>query len=268
MNKLTVYGHYRSQPSRALLWLLHMKKMPFDLVEINAPIGEAETDEYLLKFPCGTIPSIVDHGNNDLKLWDSHAIMIYLCERHGWSEWYPSDPLGTISPSAWQELIVKRANVNQWLHWHHDNIRHTTWRIWRPSMWKFVFNRSDVELLPLYRSGYDNLLTCLKVIKYGAFIDGATGARKGMFLAGDTPTIADLACYCELDQMEELGLIDLFDVPTLFPEVFEWMNRMKKVECHDDVRVVMRRAAAQVRPDVLAVASEMLRGVKQGSGQL
>jgi glutathione S-transferase len=33
---LRVFGHYISQPTRAVLWMLHMKKVPFEFVKVRS----------------------------------------------------------------------------------------------------------------------------------------------------------------------------------------------------------------------------------------
>ena len=64
---LKVYGVPFSQPVRALLWLLLLKRLPFELVPTNpGSTGESgsRNPAYLAKHPGGTIPCIeeVDTG--------------------------------------------------------------------------------------------------------------------------------------------------------------------------------------------------------------
>ena len=54
-----------------------------------------------------SVPAIVDDGFN---VWDSAAIMTYLCDKHEWHDLYPAE-------------LKARTEVNQWLHWHHMNSR-------------------------------------------------------------------------------------------------------------------------------------------------
>jgi len=56
----------------------------------------------------------------------------------------------------------------------------------------------------------------------------------------DDDGFADLAAYCEFDQLEILKLIDF----TPFPHVVAWMERMKQVPKHDEVHEGINRFAA------------------------
>lgn len=48
---LKIYGHYVSQPTRALLWLCTIKKLPFDFVKIDPAAGQHRSPEFKSKFP-------------------------------------------------------------------------------------------------------------------------------------------------------------------------------------------------------------------------
>ena len=70
--------------------------------------GEHRSEEYAKINPAKLIPAIKD---GDFLLAESHAIMRYICgSRNLPSNWYPSDP-------------KKRALVDQYLDWHHTNLR-------------------------------------------------------------------------------------------------------------------------------------------------
>jgi glutathione S-transferase len=62
MSGLTIYGHYVSQPSRSLLWLLKLKRIDFTYIEINPSIGDTRKPEFLSKFPFHTIPAMECDG--------------------------------------------------------------------------------------------------------------------------------------------------------------------------------------------------------------
>ena len=57
-----LYGHYVSQPSRSILWLLKMKNAPFEFVTLDPVKGDTKTAEYTSKFPTALIPGIEDNG--------------------------------------------------------------------------------------------------------------------------------------------------------------------------------------------------------------
>jgi len=54
--------------------------------------GQTTTPEFLAKDPAHLTPMIEESGLPRGSLWESCAIMQYLCNRHGLERFYPSDP--------------------------------------------------------------------------------------------------------------------------------------------------------------------------------
>lgn len=61
------------------------------------------------------------------------------------------------------------------------------------------------------------------------------------------PTIADVGCYCELDQLAATGLVDF---ATHWPDIHAWMERMRRVPHHDDVRSSLYRLAPRIKKNL------------------
>jgi len=68
-------------------------------------------------------------------------------------------------------------------------------------------------------------------------------------MCGDAPTLADINAYCEFDQLEAFGILDDAGV-TGFPEIIAWMDRMKQLPHHDEVRKSLQKLAVLVKPTV------------------
>ena len=78
---ILIYGVPFSQPVRAVMWLMLIKKFPFKLMLTNpgsSSEGGSRHPDYLQKFPTGTIPSLEDLDTGFV-ISESHAIMCYLC---------------------------------------------------------------------------------------------------------------------------------------------------------------------------------------------
>jgi glutathione S-transferase len=213
---LTLYGHFLSQPTRAVLWTLAMKNTPYNFVKINPLHNEADSDEFYAKFPTGGIPALQDasasFGGAPLHLTESNAILAYLSSKNGWNDLYPAD-------------IVARAKVDQWLHWHHANMRICTNQIFRPRM-KAVMGVKGVK--PLLEGP-----AILKLLRPSFLVIRHEGLRNSRpFLVGDAPTIADISVYCELDQLFYANLLDLEE----FPDIQSWMERLQALPHHDEIR--------------------------------
>ena len=74
--------------------------IPYKVKEIDLIKGDQKKKSFLKINPNGRIPAIIDREENNLAIFESGAIMIYLAEKTG--ELLPSDP-------------VKKSEVLQWL---------------------------------------------------------------------------------------------------------------------------------------------------------
>ncbi|RLA04373.1 MAG: glutathione S-transferase, partial [Gammaproteobacteria bacterium] len=57
--------------------------LPYNLIKVNLGTGEQKTSDFLKLNPNGRIPVIIDRDNDDLVLFESGAILIYLAEKSG-----------------------------------------------------------------------------------------------------------------------------------------------------------------------------------------
>tara|TARA_B100000795_G_scaffold269663_1_gene259832 strand:+ start:84 stop:830 length:747 start_codon:yes stop_codon:yes gene_type:complete len=242
MKPLIVYGVPFSQPVRAVLWLLLLKRMPFELVLINpGSRGDAgsRNPEYLAKNPSGTIPCI-EEPESGFTLGEAHAIMTYLARTNGWADVYPDDER-------------ERARIDAYLHYHHRNIREASIGLVAPKI------RKDLDIPELIQvSAKRNLTVALNTFEKGYLADNR-------FLMGATVTLADLAAYVEIGQLQP-QFTNVFDL-TSFPNVGRWLNDMSEVEGHDDVHVVLKELGdiSQVAPDMGAIRNankQALRALK------
>jgi glutathione S-transferase len=62
-----------------------------DFEEVNV-WGKTTEPEFLAKDPAHLTPMLEESGLPRGSLWESCAIMAYLCNRDGLDEWYPTDP--------------------------------------------------------------------------------------------------------------------------------------------------------------------------------
>ncbi|MEL6184552.1 MAG: glutathione S-transferase family protein [Myxococcota bacterium] len=210
---LIIHGVPFSQPVRAVLWLLVHKRRPFQL-ELTNPGAKGERGSrnpaYLALNPAGTVP-VLREPETGFVLAEANAIMAYLCQRHGWTDMYPED-------------LHQRAKVDWYLHYHHRAVRPASTLVARQVRKDLHF--SDDVLAEAERS----LTRGLKVLNEGWL----AGSR---FLAGEEATIADLAAYAEIGQLQP-EFTALYDVSSL-PHVERWLTEMKSVAGHDVVHVVM-----------------------------
>ena len=224
--KLKLYGVPVSQPVRAVMWACLAKGLPFDF-EMTMPGARKGTrSEAFRKInPYGfTVPAIQD---GDFTLGESHAILVYLANKHGWDDLYPCDPRS-------------RARVDQYLHWHHRNTREITIRLFAPVM------RPDLKIPA------DMVAQGAKVV-HGVMssIEGFLGAT-GAFLCGPAVTIADLACYTEVGQCTDdfCALWPLGE--DKYPNICRWIAAMRQYAAHDEAHEGLAAFAPNIREAVRA----------------
>jgi len=215
MKPLILYGVPFSQPVRAVMWLLLMKKAPFEMVLIN-PGSKGENGSrnpaYLEKNPGGTIPCI-EEPDSGFTLGEAHAILTYLASSNGWHDVYPEDP-------------QQRARIDWYLHYHHRNVRDASIGLVAPKI------RKDLDIPVAVQEGAKRTLSHA----LSALNDGWLAKNK--FLVGDTVSLADLAAYVEIGQLRA-EFTNVFDMSG-YANVSRWLDDMMQVDSHDDVHVVLQ----------------------------
>lgn len=126
-------------------------------------------------------------------LSEAAAILTYLCTTHKLTTWYPYDD------------DRRRAHVDQWLHWSHDETRLSTLTIFRPSMAGKQPEERHIK----------------KFEKILAFLDKRL--KDVDYIAGDL-SVADLITAVEIDQLILFGCFDL----SPFENVSAWIGRVQK----------------------------------------
>jgi len=209
-----LYGVPFSQPVRAVMWLLLHKQTPFEMVLTNpGTTGEngSRHPDFLAMNPAGTIPTIRE-PDSGFALGEAHAIMCYLCNRHGWTDVYPADH-------------QQRARVDWYLHFHHRNVRDASVGLVAPKI------RKDLNIPEATQQAARATLTrALQAIETGWL-------AQSPFLTGDTLTIADFSAYVEIGQLQP-EFTNLYDFEP-YPKVRAWMDALKRIDGHDDVHVVL-----------------------------
>tara|TARA_B110000483_G_scaffold186898_1_gene221317 strand:+ start:2601 stop:3347 length:747 start_codon:yes stop_codon:yes gene_type:complete len=211
---IKIHGVPLSQAVRAVLWVLFNKELPFELV-LTVPGSKAENGtrhpDYLNKFPNGTIPALEDPQTGFL-LAESHAIMCYLCNKYEWVDLYPKGH-------------EERAKIDDFLHYHHRNIKEASLAYFAPMA------RPDLGLT-------DDVINMAKrLFKNGLNALETQWLKKNNYICGNKATIADIAAYVEVGQLQS-QFTNLFNFEP-FPNINRWLERMTQMKGHDDVHLVL-----------------------------
>ncbi|HEY3178053.1 MAG TPA: glutathione S-transferase family protein [Casimicrobiaceae bacterium] len=98
---LKILGRKTSSNVQKVLWCCSELGIPFEREDVGGPFGRNNTPEYRALNPNGLVPTIDDDG---FILWESNAIVRYLCAKHG---------VG----SLWPTEVARRADADRWMDW-------------------------------------------------------------------------------------------------------------------------------------------------------
>jgi glutathione S-transferase len=169
--------------------MLSLLGLPFAVHEIDLLKGEQKTPEFLTKNLFGQVPVIED---GDVTVADSNAILVYLASRYDQADrWYPRDP-------------VRAAQVQRWLSVAAGQL------VNGPGM-------ARVEVLfkrPRDPQRHQAAARLFELMDRHLSSQG--------FLAGDGPTIADVALYTYTSHAPEGG-VSLQP----YPHIRAWLARIE-----------------------------------------
>ena len=181
--------------------MLALCGIPFSIEDVNSLEGGTRTKEFLALNPDGKVPFLI--LNDGRSLGESNAIMLYLAEG---GEYLPSE--------SWQ-----RAKVYQWLFW--EQYTHEPAIAVRRAFVFYESNHglaSERRLEMLLKNGEQAL----------SFMD--MHLQKSKWLAGDNPTVADLALYAYTHMSEQGGF-----VLSKYPAVCQWLANVAALPGHVNI---------------------------------
>ena len=190
-----LYLHPYSQHSRRVVSLLEEAGLEYEPFKVDLLNGEHMSAQYLAINPNHQVPALID---GQTRLYESNAILRYLCVKNGLTDWYPDD-------------LPARAAVEQWLDW-------TQCRL-GPAVVSIVFNRvflGDKGDLEAIARGLEQM------IELSAILEQELEGK--VFLAGDKPSIADLALASNIFQLGLAG-----EIPDT-ENIQNWYARVCEIE--------------------------------------
>lgn len=168
-----LYGNLFSNPVRRVFSLLEQAGLEYEFIAMNLKEGEHHKPEFLAMNPNHQVPVLEDDG---FVLYESNAIMRYICDKEGLDSWYPKD-------------LQTRAISDQWLDWCQS--------IMTPAVFNIVFNkvfageRGDMRLAELGEKKLPHVWNVMHL-----------QLEKTSYLTGQSPTIADLCAFSNVFQLK------------------------------------------------------------------
>jgi glutathione S-transferase len=189
MNPIKLYHFPLSGHAHRVQLMLSLLELPAEIVFVDLAKGAHKQPEFLAINSFGQVPVLDDNG---VVLADSNAILVYLANKYGHGRWLPTDPVGAARVQRWLSVAAGP------LHAGPATARLIT-----------VFGASNNAEDVIARS--HNLL---KVIDQEL--------SNNTYLAGDAPTIADIAGYTYIAHAPE-GNVSLQD----YANVRAWLARIE-----------------------------------------
>ncbi|MBB1594950.1 glutathione S-transferase family protein [Achromobacter sp. UMC46] len=186
---LTFYSFPLSGHAHRVALMLSLLDVPHRRVDVDLRQKEQKRPEFLSMNAFGQVPVIDDNG---VVIADSNAILVYLARRHGGGAWLPEDAAGA-------------AQVQRWL---------------SVAAGPLAGGPAAARLVTVFGAPFDVEATLARAHALLSIMDGELLQRD--FLAGDTPTIADVACYAYVAHAPE-GNVSLAD----YPRVRAWLARIE-----------------------------------------
>jgi len=170
---------------------LSMLGLPFEFVAVDLRQKAHRTPEFLARNPFGQVPVIEDGA---LTLADSNAILVYLNERYASdpAQWMPRDPLGAARVQRWFSVAAG----------------------------PLAYGPAAARVMVLFDLPADPAETVSRSHLLLAVME--MHLEREPFLAGTSPTLADLANYAYVARAPE-GRVSL----DAYPHLRAWLARIE-----------------------------------------
>jgi len=192
---LKVWGRRNSSNVQKVLWLVGELGLEHEHIPAGGPHGRLNDPEFRRLNPFGLVPAIDDDG---VAVWESHAILRYLAERHGGMRFWPD--------------VTTRARIDPWMDWHQSAFQPA---FMGGLFWGYFRTPEPQRNWPAIRQATAN---CARLLE---FVDAQLAERS--FLGGDDLTLADIPLGSAMYRYLTLDLAR----PEL-PNLLRWYDRLTR----------------------------------------
>ncbi|MDM5177737.1 glutathione S-transferase family protein [Massilia sp. DJPM01] len=196
---MRLFHHSLSSNARRVLMVAEQLGLPLDIVNVDL-MSEGDRTRLHEINPNGKLPVLDDGG---FLLWESCAIMQYLCDITPRQQLYPQD-------------ARVRADVNRWLFWGSQHFAETVSILSFENLWKGMIGMGEADPAEVARAEGE-------LRKLGAVLDAHLAQRD--WLVGEAVSLADIAVVAPLMYLEQARL-PLGD----FPNLMRWFDRIRQLD--------------------------------------
>lgn len=188
---IRLYRFFLSGHSHRVELFLSLLKLPYTLVDVALGDKAHKKPDFLAMNPFGQVPVIQD---GETTLADANAILVYLAGKYDRGTWLPRNP-------------AEAAVVQRWL---------------SVAAGELAFGPAKARLATVFKAPIDANDAIARAHGLFAVMDGVL--EKTPYLAGNTPTIADIANYTYTAHAPE-GNVSLES----YPHLRSWLQRIEKL---------------------------------------
>lgn len=192
---MDLYYMDESTPCRAVMMTAKCIGIDLNLKYVDLEHNEQMKPEFLKINPQHSLPTLVDHNNDDLALWESKAIMIYLVEKYAKTD------------SLYPKCHQKRAQINQRLYFDMG----TLYQAYGEYYYSQIFDGK-----PENPEALKKIEEAMKLLN--TFLEGQT------FAVGNSLTLADITLLASLSAFDVSG----YDL-NAFPNVAKYYKYLYRV---------------------------------------
>lgn len=161
---IKILGRANSVNVQKVMWCAAELNVDVARIDVGGAFEGNDTDAFRAMNPNGTIPVLVD---GDFVLWESNAIVRYLCDTYGVSTWNLQTP-------------SQAAHAGQWMDWYLTSVH--------PPMTTLFWQL--IRTAPAQRDAAKIATAIAEGSKLWAILDQHLATRD--FIMGDSPSVADI----------------------------------------------------------------------------
>ncbi len=192
---LKLWGRLSSINVRKVVFAAQLLEVPFERIDAGAAFGITKTPEYLARNPNALVPTLED---GDFVLWESNAIVRYLCAKFPQGGLYPQD-------------LRHRFDAERWMDWQQTTLNGAG----REAFIQLIRTpeaRRDPKAIAASQAATEPLL---------ALLDAHLATRP--FMAGEQPSMADIPIACEMHRWWGLPLVH-----AVHPHLRRWYEGLRQ----------------------------------------
>lgn len=197
---LKIWGRLNSINVEKVVWCASELGLPFERIDAGGKFGLLDTPQFKALNPCGKVPAIEDDG---FALWESNAILRYLCGKYGAGTLMPAEP-------------TARAEADKWLDFQLSTASPALSPLFRGLVRTEAQQRDLAEIARSFRQLADAL----------TIVDQALASRA--FLAGDRFTVADIPLGCVAHRWFNMPVEQASLERPPFAALRAWYGRLKE----------------------------------------